>query len=273
MGSATPLQSNADVDPFDALDRADRVFFEMAIGLGRAEGVIGEDAVLGTMHIPIPALNSVVRTRFNVDTADRRIAEVVDWFEARQMPIGWWVCERDTPADLAGRLERVGFVVDDELVPGMITGLGDLPADVSLADVQVERARDHATFKTACNVMYQGFGAPPILGEAFQALGALGYGDEVALRVFLARLDGVPVGTATGVVATDSLAIYNVATLPAARRRGVGRAVTLAAMRDGAALGCRIAVLQSSEMAHAVYEALGFRDFGTYRLFVRQADA
>jgi ribosomal protein S18 acetylase RimI-like enzyme len=264
--------ASAGIDGFDALDRADRVFFQMAIDIGRADGVIGDDAIYGTMRVPIPALNSVVRTRFTAENADRRIEEVVAWFGARQMPIGWWVSERETPHDLGRRLERHGFVADGEHVPGMIASLDHLPDEVPPAGTFIERARDAVTFKAACDVMYEGFAAPPILGEAFEAFAALGFGDEVPLRVFVARLDGAPVATATGVVGDDALAIYNVTTLPAARRRGIGQAVMLAAMRDGAALGCQSAVLQSSEAGHGVYEALGFRDFGTYRLFVHPAD-
>ena len=72
--------------------------------------------------------------------------------------------------------------------------------------------------------------------------------------------------------AGDVLGVFNVATVPGARGRGVGRAVTLAALRDGAAAGCRMAVLQASEMGHPVYERLGFRDFGAYDIYVRDAD-
>ncbi len=68
------------------------------------------------------------------------------------------------------------------------------------------------------------------------------------------------------------LGIFNVATVPAARGRGVGRAVTLAALRDGAGAGCRMAVLQASEMGHPVYERLGFRDFAAYDIYVRESD-
>src|SRR5205809_413620 len=83
--------------------------------------------------------------------------------------------------------------------------------------------------------------------------------------------DDRPVGTALGVVDGPVLGIFNVATVPDARRRGVGRAVMLAAMRDGANRGCRLAVLQSSDMGHTVYERLGFRDFGTYELWSHPA--
>jgi predicted acetyltransferase len=59
--------------------------------------------------------------------------------------------------------------------------------------------------------------------------------------------------------------ILNVTTIPEFRGRGFGRALTLAAMRAGAELGARIAVLQSTEMGHGVYRRLGFEPFGRYR--------
>ena len=55
------------------------------------------------------------------------------------------------------------------------------------------------------------------------------------------------------------VAIYNVATVPAARRRGAGAAVTAAAMADAQVDGARWAILETSEMGRSVYERLGFR--------------
>ena len=49
-----------------------------------------------------------------------------------------------------------------------------------------------------------------------------------------------------------------VATLPSARRRGFGAAITLAALLDGRNLGYRIGVLQSSDQGFPVYRRMGF---------------
>lgn len=56
--------------------------------------------------------------------------------------------------------------------------------------------------------------------------------------------------------------IYNVTTLPAARRRGLGTALTAGHVHDALERGCRTASVQSTEMAERVYEAVGFRDLG-----------
>jgi ribosomal protein S18 acetylase RimI-like enzyme len=54
--------------------------------------------------------------------------------------------------------------------------------------------------------------------------------------------------------------IHHVATLPAARRRGWGSALTLAAVRSARELGYRVGVLVSSSEGFGVYRRLGFRE-------------
>ena len=88
--------------------------------------------------------------------------------------------------------------------------------------------------------------------------------------MLLARRNGQPVATALAVVDGDAVAIYNVATLPEARGRGIGGAITLAALRDARLGGATLGVLESSEMGYGVYRRIGFREAGRFRILVRQ---
>jgi ribosomal protein S18 acetylase RimI-like enzyme len=110
---------------------------------------------------------------------------------------------------------------------------------------------------------------PPEIGDAFSNFAVLGFGDELPYRMVLARMAGRPVAVALGFLAGGGALILNVATLPDSRRKGLGRAVTLAAMRACATTGATIAVLQSSEMGYEVYRRLGFEEFARYRSFAR----
>lgn len=62
--------------------------------------------------------------------------------------------------------------------------------------------------------------------------------------------------------------IYNVATIPEARRRGLGTALTAHAVHAARDRGCETASLQSTEMAERVYAAVGFRDLGRFDEYV-----
>jgi GNAT superfamily N-acetyltransferase len=89
--------------------------------------------------------------------------------------------------------------------------------------------------------------------------------DAPGIDVALATLDGEPVGTGYG-IRTDGhagpcLFLAGVAVLPAARRRGVGAAVSSWLLERGLAAGAEIAHLHAdTHEAARVYARLGFAD-------------
>jgi predicted GNAT family acetyltransferase len=60
-----------------------------------------------------------------------------------------------------------------------------------------------------------------------------------------------------------------VATLPEARGKGIGAALTVNPLQEAREMGHRIGVLQSSEMGFNVYKMLGFRHLCQIEYFYR----
>ncbi len=84
---------------------------------------------------------------------------------------------------------------------------------------------------------------------------------EIEVRgatLLLGLHDGDPVAAATLFGAGRVAGVYGVATVPAARRAGYGRAITEAAIVEGFRRGGDIAFLQATPMAYAIYVAMGF---------------
>ena len=103
-------------------------------------------------------------------------------------------------------------------------------------------------------------GAPRPFGEAFAELAVtIGLGPQ-SPRHFLARVDGEPAATCSLFLGAGVAGIYDVSTLPELRKRGLGRLITRAAMREARARGYRMAILHSSTLGAGIYRALGFRD-------------
>jgi predicted GNAT family acetyltransferase len=99
----------------------------------------------------------------------------------------------------------------------------------------------------------------------------LGRADHAAFNLRIARLDGRCAAAALAFDHAGDCGIFNVGTLPHARRRGLATALTALQVRDAAARGCRTASLQSTAMAERVYAAVGFRDLGLFLEYVPAA--
>ena len=106
-------------------------------------------------------------------------------------------------------------------------------------------------------------------GGVFQGLVA---GREPAARARLvhlvAVLAGEPVGCAAVFIGRGAAEVQHVVTVPEMRGRGIGTAMTVAALRTAAARGLDTAVLTSSPDGLRIYQRLGFRPVGRIRRYL-----
>jgi GNAT superfamily N-acetyltransferase len=100
------------------------------------------------------------------------------------------------------------------------------------------------------------------LERAGAPAGLLAGVDPQAFRSLAVAVAGEDVASALAFDCERDCGVFNVATVPAARRRGLGTAITARLLHDAAARGCATASLQSTAMAERVYSACGFRDLG-----------
>lgn len=106
--------------------------------------------------------------------------------------------------------------------------------------------------------------------ERMRALFGEGLISDPDVRIAVGALAGEPVAGAMVIRSGDVLGVYAVWTAERARRRGIGRAVTGAAIRAGIdAWRSRIAILHSTVMGFPVYVSLGFEEVGSIVLYVR----
>jgi ribosomal protein S18 acetylase RimI-like enzyme len=97
-------------------------------------------------------------------------------------------------------------------------------------------------------------GAPEAFATVAEDLGHLLAAE--GRMVLLADKGGRPVGYLSGIWSERTLAIEEVAVLPASRRQGIGRALMGTALRD--ARTAALSVAESNLAARALYDSIGF---------------
>jgi len=110
--------------------------------------------------------------------------------------------------------------------------------------------------------------------ESSECSRELPYSHERAddLQHLVARERATVVGHTVLNVDGDSAGLYDMGVLPRARRRGYGRALTLAALALARDLGCANVTLNATAEGELLYRSVGFRSLGlgmTWWLFPR----
>lgn len=203
-----------------------------------------------TSPLPLPFLNGVVG--WPDQDAPGAVDEVLGPFDAGPIPLLWVALpDQDASRELAAR----GFDVGSP--PGMSIDLSDLPPLEPPRGITIRVADDPASIFQAFSIALETNGLPteataPVC-EAYAALP-----DRHIARTYLATADGEPAAASTLWGAAGVAGLYNVGTLPAYRGRGIGRAVSIAAMADGRDLGYRVGVLQATDEGESIYRSIGF---------------
>lgn len=120
---------------------------------------------------------------------------------------------------------------------------------------------EHETFAA---VLGTAFGAPPMIISSLYTPHVLG---QPFVKAYLAEADGTPVAAGLAIVTERHVGLANIGTLPEHRRRGIGRAVVEAILRDARAAGAHTAYLHSSDEALPLFEQAGFRTEETWVAF------
>lgn len=82
--------------------------------------------------------------------------------------------------------------------------------------------------------------------------------------MLLGEVEGVPVATSMAVITGGLVGVYNVQVQREHRRRGLGRAMTAAALAVGRERGATAGALQATAMGEPLYQSMGFKTLYHY---------
>lgn len=167
-------------------------------------------------------------------------------------------------------LARAGWIAADAgtMTPGMVAfPIDHLATSASgRPELEIRRVTDEAGVEDHRAVVTAGFGVVGSVAVGTTGLDLLGTPE---CTIYVGYAAGRPVTSGIGWRSGRTIGVYAISTVPAARRRGYGEAMTARVVADGIAAGCDAAALQASVAGRPIYERLGFRVDVRYNAYVR----
>ena len=202
-------------------------------------------------------LNRVLDTNLTVNEANKTIKDLIDYFGSKQLPFTWQVDPWDQPSDLAERLEEAGFHRDE--TPGMAVRIDELIEPTRPDNFSYEKVKSLEKLSSYTWLLCRAYQMPEFVWDSlvggFKNLGLVDY-----FQHYIGYYDGEPVATSSILYSDGVAGLYNVATMPDVRGKGIGAMISYVPYIDALKRGYRFGILHSTKMGYNVYKRLGFEE-------------
>ena len=214
------------------------------------------DATVYWSSSPLPLLNVIANASISPEATAGRVAELIAPFVKRGLPFQWVTTPRTTTPALEAALAQAGLLARE--YPAMHVSLGAAIDPGTPDDVFIDVAWPDGV-EPASRIILEALGHPASQQDG--TLGVLDTMDPADNQFFVARSlrTGEVLGASTMHNRGNSAMFANVSTTPAARGRGIGKALTGTMMNRAASTGAQSATLVTNSSAYPTYVELGFR--------------
>ena len=263
----TPLTTATNTELAASVE-ANLFAFCRAAAKAAPEGELVETDRLCYQYTPFsnPMFTAIWRSRLAADEVDTAIEQTLEWYKQRRTPtVHWWMTGQNEPADLPQRLEAHGFAHSYSGSPGMIADITTLPQQVSMPDgFTMKRVEDEAALEDWLTAYLAAYPSITPIGGRTWVDSTLSIGIQRApWQMYIGYWNGQPVATNMVFYGAGVAGLFAVGTVPEARGKGIGGAITLKPLWDAREQGYRYGVLFASKMGYPVYQRLGFREMGS----------
>jgi ribosomal protein S18 acetylase RimI-like enzyme len=220
----------------------------------------GGDLTVFRSGLPDPQLNGVLRMRGG--DLDEAIANVT----AQLAGVPWfWHAGPDSYPGLHADLVARG-AAEAAMMPLMTVPLDQVTMPAGPPGLVISELTDPAELGEWVRCYGPSFGIPLEAAGAVEQMEATRADPPGSYLRLAGRIGGELAGTAALYDRHGVAGIYIVTTPPALRRRGIGTAMTAAALLAGRDRGLRTGILQATHDGEPVYRRMGFTTVGEYRL-------
>ena len=214
-----------------------------------------------------PAFNNgVLRWDDGADAADV-LERATAFFHERGRGFSVWARETDADADIAATAEKLDAMrvfdypqmirrerFEEQPLPNGVE-IRRVADAAGVADFAEINAQAYTVYGAPAEATASNFGRPDAVLEPHNAL-------------FVASLDGAPVGAAMAMLSHGIAGVFWVGTLEAARGKGIAEACMRVVTNWGLDAGAPNVQLQASPMGEPIYRRMGYEDLYRYAFFL-----
>src|SRR5579864_1748440 len=200
------------------------------------------------------------------DRVDSRIADVVSLFRSKGAEyFFWWTGTRGSTSHLKAALLDHGFIPDIEAAPLMAAHIDRLAvASRSRSDLVIRIAQSDIELEEWRDAFCAAFGTPKAAGQAWtDATRAGTAAGRPPWTLHVGYFQNQPVATSMVFSEGDVAGVYCIGTVPSARGRGFGAAMTTRPLVHARQKRPAVAVLYSTQAGYSLYRRLGFADLNS----------
>lgn len=241
---------------------------------GRANGNTWQatsDVVWFYTGVPVPLFNGVLSTKLKPEGLKTTFDAIQKKIDEQAAPAFWWIGPQSKPDNISALLELYGLQPAGE-IPGMVIDLSSIENTlVTIPNFTIQKVSSVEMQLLWAQLAGMGSGFPAVATEALARL-EVTLADDPQYKAqyrYVGFLQGTPVAVSAMVLDSGVAGIYAVATIPAVRRKGIGRMMTVTPLLEARRAGYRVGILQASPMGYPLYKEIGFREVLKHRLYIQ----
>jgi hypothetical protein len=204
-------------------------------------------------------LNALFDGYDNISSED--VKKVISYFKENKIPMMWFVSPIGINQGLDKLLEGENLELAKMEVPGMSKDLSfiDIEEFKSIAAAHDVREVDSDLMENYTEIFLQAFEIDISLKDDFSKFtkNFISYPDS---KHYIAIWNDQPVSIASVLYECGVAGVYNVATIPSARKKGIANSIMAKCLLDSVEKGYQYSILHSTAKGRSIYLKLGYEE-------------
>lgn len=195
------------------------------------------------------------------------VKEVINFFTSKKLPFVWWSNDNF--------LETQGFQFGGTMT-GIALDMTEIKSEPTSSplNIKIKALDTEQELIVFCKIIADCFGFNSEVEKQYRDMSRTAMDRKEQIH-FLAYVDGIPVSTATLTTLPKSAGIWNCATLPTHRKRGIGTLLCSVISKQAKAMNYQkiMAILMPKGLAWGVFNNLGYKEVSTLPFYIYGSSA